>query len=243
MKYKSKTNRINNESGAILALRIIDTVTKSGIEDALTSKSFTQLVDVNSRYQIAIEPSNDEQIKLAIKNLFNNRGTTFSEIHSYTEGMLNSPDAEMKEAAKLLFDQINKYGRNFSNLKIADQSLRYIRIIEGLKRPEYQMPLMRAGLTEKVALLDQTQLEYEDLYMGRGNNSAKKVAPSNLRKELNDSIKMYMDEVNWLTNRMDTEEWDTLRSNLQKRFDEVNVSTKKQTTDSTLPTAATTTTK
>ena len=80
MKYKSKTNRINNESGAILALRIIDTVTKSGIEDALTSKSFTQLVDINSRYQIAIEPSNDEQIKLAIKNLFNNRGTTFFEL-------------------------------------------------------------------------------------------------------------------------------------------------------------------
>lgn len=101
MKYKSKTNRINNESGAILALRIIDTVTKSGIEDALTSKSFTQLVDINSRYQIAIEPSNDEQIKLAIKNLFNNRGTTFSEIHSYTEGMLNSPGCRNERSRQI----------------------------------------------------------------------------------------------------------------------------------------------
>lgn len=243
MNYKSKTNKINNESSAILALRIIDTVTKLGINDALTSKSFTQLVDVNMRYQEAIEPSNDEQTKLAIKTLFNNRATTFSEMHSYTEGMLNSPDAEMKEGAKLLFEQINKYGKNFSSLKIADQSLRYIRIVEGLKKPEYQMPLLKVGLTEKAALLNQTQLDYEDLYMGSGNNSVKKVAPSNLRKELNYSIKMYMDEVNWMTNRMDTEEWYTLRSNLQKRFDEVNVSTKKQTTDSTLPTAATTTTK
>lgn len=243
MNYKSKTNRINNESGAILALRIIDTVAKSGISDAQTSKSFTQLVDVNSRYQVAIEPGNNEQVKIAIKEMFNTRATLFSGMHSYIEGMLNSPDAEMKEVAKLLFDQINKYGKNFSNLKIADQSLRYIRIIEGLKKPEYQIPLMRAGLTEKVALLDQVQLGYEDLYMGRGNISATKVAPSSLRKELNNSIKLYIDEVNWMTNRMDTEEWHTLRYSLQKRFDEVSVSTKKQTTDSAATPATTATTK
>jgi len=243
MNYKSKTNRINNESGAILALRIIDTVTKSGISDAQTSKSFTQLVDVNSRYQVAIEPGNNEQVKIAIKEMFNTRATLFSGMHSYIEGMLNSPDAEMKEVAKLLFDQINKYGKNFSNLKIADQSLRYIRIIEGLKKPEYEIPLMRAGLTEKAALLDQVQLGYEDLYMGRGNTSATKVAPSSLRKELNNSIKLYIDEVNWMTNRMDTEEWHTLRYSLQKRFDEVSVSTKKQTTNSTATPTTTATTK
>lgn len=224
MKYRSKVNKISNVTRAILALRIIDTVFKSGIEDAKESKRFKQLEEVNERYQIAIEPGDAKQVKEAIDSKFDFRGVLFGEIYIYLEGLQNSPDAEMQAAANLLFLQINKFGKNFSKYKIADQSLRYIRIIEALKKPEYAPALLKTLLTAKMAILDQVQLDYEELYMGKGNSSATKVAPSNLSSELNVVIKRYMDEVELMASRIDTEEWNTLFANLQKRFDEVSVS-------------------
>jgi hypothetical protein len=60
--------------------------------------------------------------------------------------------------------------------------------------------------------------------MDRGNITAVKVAPSNLRKEMEDAVKLYLDEVSWMASQNDTEPWHTLQINLQKRFDEVTVS-------------------
>jgi hypothetical protein len=242
MFYKTKTNKINNESRAMLALRIIDTVNKSGIADAKVSNAFVQLEDVNARYQIAIEPGTARQVSQSITDKYKERATLFAGIYDYLYGLLNSPDTDMKAAATLLFEQISKYGKNFSSYRLADQSLRYIRIIESLKMPEYEVALTKTLLTNKLAELDQVQLDYEELYMGRGNTFATKVAPSSLSKELNDAIKLYMDEVNWMATRTNTEAWNTLRNNLQKRFDEVNVTSTRKPADTTTETTSTTTT-
>lgn len=247
MFYKTKTNKINNESRAMLALRMIDTVNKSGIADAKVSKAFVQLEDVNGRYQIAIMPGTAKQVSQSITDKYKERSTLFVEMYDYLYGLLNSPNANMKTAATLLFEQINKYGKNFSSYRLADQSLRFIRIIESLKMPDYEAALNITLLADKLAVLDQVQLDYEELYMGRGNTFATKVAPSSLSKELNDAIKLYMDEVNWMATRTDTEEWYTLRNNLQKRFDEVNITSTRKPADitaqqpATAPTGATTT--
>lgn len=240
MYYKTKTNKINNESRAMLALRIIDTVNKSGIADAKVSNAFVQLEDVNARYQLAIVPGTSKQVSQYITDKYKERGTLFVEAYDYLYGLLNSPDAEMKTAATQLFEQISKYGKNFGRYRLADQSLRYIRIIESLKMPEFEAALAKTLLCDKLALLDQVQLDYEELYMGRGNTFATKVAPSSLSKELNDAIKLYMDEVNWMANRTNTEAWYTLRNNLQKRFDEMNVTSTRKSTETTTQTATNT---
>ena len=241
MNYRSKTNKINNESRAMLALRMIDTVNKSGIEDAKVSNAFVQLTDVNARYQIAIEPGTAKQVSQSITDKYKERTALFTEMYDYLYGLLGSPDAQMKAAATLLFEQFSKYGKNFGKYRLADQSLRYIRIIESLKQPEYAAALAKTQLTDKLAVLDQLQLDYEELYMGRGNTYATKVAPSSLSKELNDAIKLYMDEVNWMATRTNTEAWITLRNNLQRRFDEVNVSVTRKGTDTSADSATTTT--
>ena len=88
-------------------------------------------------------------------------------------------------------------------------------------------------LTEKIATLDQVQLDYEDMYMGSGNSKSAKVAPSNIRKEMEGAIKLYIDEVHWMANRMETESWTMLYKNLEQRFNEVNVSVTKQKPDNT----------
>lgn len=242
MYYKSKTNKINNESRAMLALRIIDTVNKSGIADAKVSNAFVQLEELNARYQMAIEPGTAKQVSQSITDKYKERSALFVEMFDYLNGLQNSPDADMKAAAALLFEQISKYGKSFSSYRLADQSLRYIRIIESLKMPEYAAALTKTLLTDKLTLLNQMQLDYEELYMGRGNTFATKVAPSNLSKELNDAIKLYMDEVNWMANRTNTEAWNTLRSNLQKRFDEVNVTSTRKLADTSTESTTTTAT-
>lgn len=133
MNLKTKANRIGNESLAQLGMRIIDTVDKSGIEDAKVSKYFLNLEDVNARYQIAIEIGNEKQVKKAIDDKYKERYEVFCQMYLYIQGLLNSPDTEMKAAAIILFEQLKKYGKNFSKDKIADQSLHYGLIIEALK--------------------------------------------------------------------------------------------------------------
>jgi hypothetical protein len=248
MKFRSKTNRVNNEARAILALRIIDTVIKSGIEDAKVSKRFLQLVDVNKRYELASKATDSEQVKLEIDALFALRFNKFSDMFAYLEGLLVSPDAEMKAAAILLFQQINRYGKSFNKIKISDQSIRYIRIIQALKEAECEAALIKTLLTASVNSLNQVQLDYEALYMDKGDTSAFKTAPSSLNNELNEAIKLYMDEVNLKASTLESEDWNILCVKLQKRFDEVNVNTIRKSktevtdvkTDATTATDATT---
>jgi len=233
MNYKTKANRIGNESLAKLGMRMIDTVDKSGNEDAKVSKFYVNLVDVNARYQIAIEVGNEKQVKEAIDAKYNERNVAFMQMYSYVQGLLNSPDADMKAAAILLFEQLDKYGKNFSKDKIADQSLHYGIIIEALKRPEFTVAKIKTLLTNGVANLNQLQLDYELLYMGRGNTTATKIAASNLRQEMEKAIKLYLDEVTWMANSTDNEAWITLRSTIEQRFNEVNVSMTRKKDSST----------
>ena len=223
MKIKSKASRIGNLSLAALAQRIIDTVIKSGIELARTSKQFLHLVAVNNTYQKSIEPGNEKQISERIKDLFAQRFNLFTDIFDYVEGQTKSPDEDVKAAALLVISQLNKYGRNFNKLKIADQSIHYIRIIESLKRPEMEASVSKILLTAKLAQLDQIQLDYEDQYLGRGNSISTKVFPTSLRKEMENAIKLYVDELNWLAKSSDLSEMYTLYDNVAQRFAEVNV--------------------
>ena len=231
MNYKSKANRIGIFSLALLALRIIETVIKSGIKEARESKLFLQVEEVSGRFQTAVEPGNRKQQKEAIDAKFTERRNLFDEIYIYLQGLLNSPDAEMKSAATLLFEQINKYGKYFGQFKIADQSLRYIRIIESLKKDEFNDAFTKTLLTAKFAALDQLQLDYEELYMGLGNAKAISIAPSNLRKEMENALKVYVEEVRYMAETINTEAWKTLYINVCQRFDEVNVSATRKKSD------------
>jgi hypothetical protein len=48
-----------------------------------------------------------------------------------------------------------------------------------------------------------------------------------------------MDEVNWMATRTNTEAWNTLRNNLQKRFDEVNLTSTRKPAETTAQPATT----
>ena len=238
MSYKSKANRVGNISLAALGVRIIDTVAKSGIDQATSSKQFLVLQEVNSRYQASIVPGDAKQVSDSIKVLFKSRRVLFDEMYEYVKGQTKSPSPEMKEAALLVFERLNKYGRSYSQAQIADQSVKYIRVIEGLKKSDIAAAVTKIMLTAKVAQLDQLQLDYEDLYLNRGNNSAVRVAPSSLRKEMQETVKLYVEELRWLTNTYDTEEWRALYRNVEQRFSEVNVSnTRKKVTEPESPVA------
>lgn len=223
MKYRSKTNKVNIKTLAALVLRIIDTVIKSGIESAKVSKRFLHLVDVNTLYQNAITLDEEAILKEKVKAMYDLRSELFLQMYAYLDGLLNSPDAEIKAAANLLFRQVNRFGKNFSKLRLADQTTQYVTIIEALKRTEFTAALVKTLLTQKLTDIDNAQHDYEQLYMGYGNSTSLKVAPSNLRKELADAVKMYIDEVNLMASEIDTPEWYTLCTNLQIRFDEVSV--------------------
>ena len=223
MYYKSKTNKVGNTSLAALGGRIISTVVKSGIDEAQSSKQYVILQEVNNRYQQAIMPDDVKQLSENINNLFNSRNELFLDIYEYVKGQTKSPAPDIKQAAIKVFSELNRYGRVMTNVKLADLSVRFIRIIEALKNADIIPAVNKIILADKLAEFEQLQLDYEDLYLGRGNDSTVRVAPSSLRKEMQEAVKLYVEELKWMAKGADTEAWHTLYRNVEQRFNEVNV--------------------
>jgi hypothetical protein len=144
-------------------------------------------------------------------------------MYLYVKSLLSWEDEETAEAAKQVFAALNMYGQYFSNLKIAEQSLRYIRIIEALKKPELEAALTKIQLTSKVETLDTIQRAYEDVYMGRRNSRLGFVSASAMRRELNNAIVQHVEELNWMATQTDSEELITLCETVDARIREVNV--------------------
>lgn len=228
MKIKTKISKVSIQSLGTLVIRVIDTVNNSGIEEAKTSKLFQKMVALNQSYQQAVDPINVKVISSQIEEMFSKRGQFFTEFIIYCKGLTVADDAEVKAAAIKIYDEISKFGLNFSKLNKSDKTLRYIRIIESLKQPEFTIALQKTKLTDKLNTLDTTQRAYEDLYMGRGNLVAGKVFASNLRNDMETVIKKHLDEVAYLSEDKNTEEWKTLYSNLKKRYEEINGSIRKR---------------
>ncbi|MHB9054652.1 MAG: DUF6261 family protein [Paludibacteraceae bacterium] len=223
MKIKTKINKVNNQTLGTLSLRVIDTVNNSGIEEAKTSKQFLILLETNNIYQQAVNPINVRLISAEVDRVFNERNQLFTEMITYIKGLTVSDDENVRAAAFKIMEEIGKFGLNFSRIRKADKTLRYIRIIESLQLPEYQEALELTKLTEKLNTINRVQREYERLYMNRGNKVASKVWASHVRKDMELALKNHLDEVLFLTNQYETEPWKVLALNLKKRFDEVTV--------------------
>ena len=161
MNFREKINKVNIKTLAALVLRIIDTVINSGIEAAKVSKRFLHLVEVNTRFQNAITLDEEANLKEAVKAKYDLRSELFLQMYGYLEGLLNSPDAEIKVAANLLFRQVNRFGKNFSKLRLADQTTQYVTIIEALKRQEFSTALDKTILVQKLTDIDNAHQDYE----------------------------------------------------------------------------------
>lgn len=221
--YKTKASQLTNDSLVILAIRIIETVNQSGNNAARTSRYFLQLVESVNSYKENANSSNMLLLSKAILLLFNKRKALFDDVYDYLAGLLKSPEESMKVAAVQLFDVVSRFGQQFYKVKIADQSLRYMRIIETLKKAEYEGAITKTLLTDRLSQLDDIQMEYENLYMGRGNDKSMAIAPTTIRKEIEAGLKLFYDEMCWNSKLIGTAEWMTLCRNIESRFDEMSV--------------------
>lgn len=68
-----------------------------------------------------------------------------------------------------------------------------------------------------------------------------KIVPGNLRKEMENALKLYVDELRCVTGSFDTEASNTLYKNVCQRFDEVNVSMARKKPDNSSGTTSSTT--
>jgi len=220
----SKIYRLSNESIAMLSHRINESVILSEIEEALNGKQCQIHIGVSNRFKAAIEPRNQQLLTKEINKSHSKRNELFSSIFEYAKGQLNSPDEELKAAAAVVFGVLNMYGRYFGNLKIAEQSIRYIRIIEALKKTELASDLLKLHLTEKVVELENAQHQYEDMYMGRANRRLGLETASDIRSELNNAIKLHIEELQWMAKQSDSEPLKTLSELVISRVREISVS-------------------
>lgn len=222
MNIKSKIDRFRNESLAAIGMRVVETVYQSSVEEAKNGKLFQKLVEANAKYQDSIDPENSKILTEAIQAEYHKRVTLFSDTHIYVRGLMKSPEADISEAATLLFSTLNMFGKYFSRETIAEQSVRYVRIIEGLKKPECATALAKLKLTDRLTELENAQTKYESLYMGRGNRLSLNVPASSLKMEMKLALKKHLDELQFLADTLESEEMNSLFATIKQRFMEVH---------------------
>ena len=218
---RTKVQKLPNGSLGTLAIRINESVQKSGIAQAQNTKQFTLLSQVNGRYQALIKPKGQKEISDAVKQKYELREQLLKKIGSYCSGLINSPDEETRLAAIQVNKILTGFGGNLSRMKLAEQAIRYIRIIEMLQSPELAEAIQTLKLTDVVVQLDAIQREYESYYTGRGDERAGFTYASNLRKELADAIVEHYEECCWMAKQNDTDEWRLLVATIERRLAEI----------------------
>ena len=201
----SRISKASNESVAMLSKRVLEAVEQSNIQEALNGKAYMAHAELSSQFAKAAEKLKRKELSEPVNKNYNDRRDLFAAMYVYAKGLCNAPDAEMAEAAQLVFKALNMYGQFLGNLKVEVQSFRYIRIIEALKQPELAAALTKMQLTAKVAELDSVQRAYENQFADRSNKIKGNVSASSLRRALNEAIKLHIDELNWLARQTDSE--------------------------------------
>ncbi len=233
--FRTKVQKLPNGSLGTLAIRVNESVQKSGIAQAQNTKQFTLLSQVNGRYQALIKPKDQKEISDAVKQKYEMREQLLKKIGSYCKGLINSPDEETKLAAIQVNKILTGFGGNLSRMKLAEQAIRYIRIIEMLKSPELADSIQTLKLTDVVVQLDALQREYESHYTGRGDERAGLISASNLRRELVDAIVEHYEECCWMAKQNGTDEWKLLAATIERRLTEIytyrSASTDTETTE------------
>lgn len=228
-KFKSGAGKLTNETLAVLSLRIIEAVSNSGIEQAQASKQFMVLKQVNNNYQTLFVPRSQKNQSEQIKDCFAKRQKLYKSITGYATGLVNSPDASVKQSAIEVVGILTAYGTNMAGARIAEQTIRYIRIIEMLKAESMAAHLQKLQLGAHIDELDNLQREYENLYTGRGNDKLGQLYPSTMRKELAEALHLHYEETCWFAKQHDTDAWKLLVAVIEMRLSEVKTSRKSNT--------------
>ncbi len=222
--YLSKTSRISIESLDTLGQRIIDTVNSSVIAEAKISKYFIQLIEVNNRFRQALTPPDYKELTVDIGAKQNQCEDAYLDIYDYLKGLQKSPDAEISIAATKLFGIVGMYGRKYLHIKAADRISRYSRILTELQKEENSAAVSKTMLTTKLTDFATSFQEHEIAFRERGNIRKANKSASSLRAEMEEAVKLYLEDLQWQTRKTDTEKWRVLCSNVEARFDEMNVS-------------------
>lgn len=226
----SKISKASNETVAMLSKRILEAVVKSDIQEAVNGKQYHVHAELSVKFQKAAEKQKRKELSESVNDYYGQRRSLFNAMYVYAKGLCNAPDTEMAEAATQVFKALNMYGQFLSNLRRDVQSFRYIRIIEALKQPELSAALVKTQLAARVEELDSAQREYENQFSIRSTKLKVKVTASSLRRELNEAIRLHIEELNWLALQTGSEAIRKLCIEVNARVDDLTVSSQKNDT-------------
>ena len=220
-RFKTKLHKLSNEALVMLAMRVLKTVDQSEVEAAKNAVFLSKIREQILNYMNTIGTNKNLDYSTKISTLFNKRKHLFDEQYLYLKGTSKSPDPELRQAAEKLVEVSSMLGVNFSQRKLADKSMRYKRLIEALKKPENESAITKLAMNDRLAELESVQLEYETLYMDRGNTKVLTIALSYVRVDIQQSLIRFYDELNWLILLNETEELISLRRIIEERMNEL----------------------
>ncbi|MBP6611012.1 MAG: hypothetical protein KA206_07945 [Paludibacter sp.] len=221
---------MSNHSIGTLTTRIIQNIDASTVAEVKTADFYDLLVTAYERYITATtkgEKKKDDTIDIE----FQNRKYIFQETRKYLQGLLISPDEEVKSSAKKVYTEINRFGRDFLYNKTGDQSHNYQLIIAGLKKTELTADIELLKLNNKVVQLETAHRSYEAQYMQWGDFKKVSFTASKLRSDVEFALKNLIAELEWMLRKTPSEALKNLHTSIYTRIDEINLSNIKNKTD------------
>ena len=214
---------MRSETLATVAMRVIETILKSLIQELINSLLFTQLTEVTDRFRKAILPADKEE-KAAVDEMFQSRKQSFNNFFNVVKGLKGSKDAAVKAAALQVFPVLNMYGGlGFGSLSKTAHTQRYTTIVETLKLAEYTEAIAKLNVGDFLTELAEANTAYETMYQAMGNVNSVRIPSHEMRTEMNNALKLMTDEVRIFVRKYPTEANIELLRNVEQRIAEVYV--------------------
>ncbi len=220
---KAKISKMSNYSLGTLTARIIQNIDASTVEEVKTADFYDLIVAAYEQYATSATKSDKKKVD-TIDVEFQNRKDIFLEFRKYLQGLQISPDEETKASAKRVYAEINRFGRDFVNIKAAEQSHNYAMIIAGLKKSELSVDLQTLKLNAKVAQFEAAHRSYEKQFMQWGDFKKVALPASKLRSQVESALKNLFDEMDWMLRKTPSEALKNLHTSIYARVDEINLS-------------------
>lgn len=205
-----------------LAQLVVETVDKTTLDAAQHDASFLFLKEVTNRFLDSVGRSAYSKQTEALNALADERVKCLKGLRNLVNNLVKSPDKLVAAIVTPIKNAFAQYGTNIDLMKPLEQTVYMQTLIMEIKNVSTDTQRSNAGVKAWFDALEQSVIDYNKLYVVRGNEQVEiKNTPSatKLSGELRSALTDFSKFVTGRRISEKTEEWIALEQQIAHRFD------------------------
>ena len=221
---RSSYTKISITSLGTLAVRVIDAVKDSNLNEAIQCIQFNKLCDASEVFQQSVLNKNGSEFNKLVSEKDEIRDNAFVGLRKFVQAHFCSPTIEEKKAAEHANEILEWYGSKIEALPHSDESIYIEKIIDEFKKPSAAELAKVLNLHLWLSALEEAQAEFKKVFEQHSNESVARNeidSSNNLKKTLVKQLGEFMEYVSAMQIVNDSVEWKELGNRLQKEIDSI----------------------